>query len=108
MLRSTARGIPRFSITSDPLSSSIRRSRLPRLVRARRADTTIVPVLPVLEVMGINSPFQLSELYSSFEVQSMVIGSCTYVLQHACAAYSARVSRWALRRDWGANGEPIP
>src|SRR4029077_19654226 len=70
MLRSTARGIPRFSITSDPLSSSILRSSSPKLARARRADTTIVPVLPALEVMAINSPFRLSELYSSFETQS--------------------------------------
>src|ERR1700687_2060221 len=70
MLRSTARGIPRFSITSEPLSSSIRRSSFPKLARARSADTTIVPALPALEVMAINSPFRLFELYSSFEMQS--------------------------------------
>src|ERR1700687_4858997 len=64
MLSSTALGVPRFSITRDRRSSSTRRRSLPKFARARKAETTIVPFLPGVGV-AIDSPFQLSELYSS-------------------------------------------
>src|SRR5260370_3862537 len=70
MLSSTALGIPRFSIIRDRRSSSTRRKSFPKFARARKAETTIVPFLPVAVVLAINSPFQLSELYSLTEVQS--------------------------------------
>src|ERR1700688_198880 len=63
MLSSTALGVPRFSITRDRRSSSTRRRSFPKFARARKAETTIVPFLPGGAV-AINSPFQLSELYS--------------------------------------------
>src|ERR1700732_449344 len=69
MLSSTALGIPRFSIIRDRRSSSTRRKSVPKFARARKAETTIVPFLPVAVVLAINSPFQLSELYSLTEVQ---------------------------------------
>src|ERR1700722_7889100 len=74
MLMSTALGVPRFSIMSDRRSSSTRFSSFPKFARARRAETTIVPFLPVVvEVVDINSPFQLHELYSFQEGQSMTL-----------------------------------
>src|SRR5216683_7285731 len=57
MLSKTARGLPRFSMTSDLPSSSTRRRSLPKLVRASKAVTTML--------LLINSPFKLSQLYSS-------------------------------------------
>src|SRR5882672_11154024 len=62
--------MPRFSITSDPCWSSMRRNNFPKLARARRADTTIAPLLRALEGVAMNSPFQLSELYSSLQAKS--------------------------------------
>src|ERR1700723_80680 len=65
MLMSTAPGVPRFSIMSDRRSSSTRFSSFPKFARARRAETTMVPFLPVVVgVVDVNSPFQLTELYS--------------------------------------------
>jgi len=40
-----------------------------------------VPVLPALEVVAINSPFQLSELYSSFEAP---VKRCVLKLYFEC------------------------
>src|SRR6202158_2981768 len=62
MLSRTALGVPRFSITSVPRSSSSRRKSLPRLLRTRSAETTMLSSLLVL----INYSFQLPELYSWF------------------------------------------
>src|SRR5712692_2913903 len=56
MLSSTARGLPRFSMTRDRPSSSTRRRSLPKFARASRALTTIPSF--------INSPFRLIKLYS--------------------------------------------
>src|SRR5580704_13797511 len=76
MLMSTALGVPRFSMMSDRRSSSTRLSSFPKLARARRAETTMVPFLPVVVgVVDINSPFQLSELYSFPEGQSMTLSA---------------------------------
>src|ERR1035438_8782359 len=76
MLMSTALGVPRFSIMSDRRSSSTRFRSFPKFARARRAETTIVPFLPVVVgVVDINSPFQLHELYSFPEGQSMTRSS---------------------------------
>src|ERR1700722_4703249 len=74
MLMSTALGVPRFSIMSDRRSSSTRFRSFPKFARARRAETTMVLFLPV--VVGgvdINSPFQIPELYSFPEGQSMTV-----------------------------------
>src|SRR5271165_4013673 len=65
MLSRTARGIPRFSITSDRRSSSTRRRSLPKFDRRLKAETTIAPFLRVIGVLAINSPFHLPEVYSS-------------------------------------------
>jgi len=62
MLIRTARGMPRFSITSERRSSSTRRSNLPKLARARSAETILERSLSLCSKM--NSLFQLSELYS--------------------------------------------
>src|ERR1700691_1218830 len=59
MLSNTARGLPRFSITSDRPSSSTRRRSLPKLARASSAVTPIPSF--------INSPIQLLKLYGSSE-----------------------------------------
>src|SRR5579859_4213591 len=82
--------MPRFSITSDPFSSSIRRNNFPKLARARRADTTIAPLLPALEGVAMNSPFQLSELYSSFQAKSRERQGC----RAATTARPRVVSNW--------------
>src|SRR5579864_1849997 len=68
MLTSTARGVPRFSITRDRPSVSIRRRSLPNLERASRALTTMLSAM--------NSPFQLIKLYSSanWYVKNNVVG----------------------------------
>src|SRR6266446_707879 len=63
MLSRIARGVPRFSITSERLSLSTRFSSLPKLDLARRAETTISSFVTVF-VIGMNSPVHLSELYS--------------------------------------------
>src|SRR6266853_3365876 len=79
MLSSTALGVPRFSIIRDRRSSSTRSKSFPKFARPRKAETTIVPFLPVAVVLAINTPFQLSELYSLTEVQSASLladGSC--------------------------------
>lgn len=47
MLRSTALGVPRFSMTSERCSFSTRRSNLPKPVRAVRAETTMLSFLSV-------------------------------------------------------------
>lgn len=57
-------GCPALLDNQDWRSLSMRRRSLPRCARARKAETTIVPFLPVVGV-AINSPFQLSEPYSS-------------------------------------------
>jgi len=62
MLIRTARGVPRFSITSERRSFSTRRSNLPKLARARSAETILERSLSLCSKM--NSLFQLSELYS--------------------------------------------
>src|ERR1035438_3578302 len=62
MLRSTALGVPRFSMTRERRSSSTRRKSLPKLVRACRAETTILSVLPFLSIGKCS--VQLYELYS--------------------------------------------
>src|SRR5712671_5965607 len=63
MLSRIARGVPRFSITSERLSLSTRFSSLPKLDLARRAEITILFFAAAL-ALGINSPVHLSELYS--------------------------------------------
>src|SRR6266436_3048097 len=63
MLNRIARGVPRFSITSERLSLSTRFSSLPKLDLARRAEITM-PSLGAVLVIGMNSPVHLSELYS--------------------------------------------
>src|SRR5260370_23533814 len=63
MLSRIARGVPRFSITSERLSLSTRFSSLPKLDLARRAEITMPSLVAVL-VIGMNSPIHLSELYS--------------------------------------------
>src|SRR6516225_7635491 len=60
MLSSTARGLPRFSLTKDRPSSSTRRRSLPKFVRASSAVTTIPSF--------INYPFRSIKLYSSFRM----------------------------------------
>src|ERR1700730_2826253 len=50
MLSSTARGVPRFSMTSERRSSSTCRSRLPKFDRARRAETTMLSFFCVLGI----------------------------------------------------------
>ncbi len=62
MLIRTARGMLRFSITSERRSSSTRRSNLPKLARARSAETIMEQSLSLCSKM--NSLFQLSEPYS--------------------------------------------
>jgi hypothetical protein len=63
MLSRIARGVPRFSITSEQLSLSTRFSSLPKVDLARRAGITILFFVAVL-TPGINSPVHLFELYS--------------------------------------------
>src|SRR6266436_2539672 len=63
MLSKIARGVPRFSITSERLSLSTRFSSLPKFDLARRAGITILSFAAVL-VLGINSPVHLFEVYS--------------------------------------------
>src|SRR6266436_4661951 len=63
MLSKIARGVPRFSITSERLSLSTRFSSLPKFDLARKAEITILLFAAVL-ALGINSPVHLSELYS--------------------------------------------
>src|SRR5713101_2676633 len=63
MLSRIARGVPRFSITSERLSLSTRFSSLPKLDLARRAEITMPSLVAVL-VSRMNSPVHLSELYS--------------------------------------------
>src|SRR6266849_1157413 len=46
ILSNTARGVPRFMITSERPSSSTRRRRSSKLVRARRAETTMLSLMP--------------------------------------------------------------
>src|ERR1017187_10322339 len=71
MLKSTALGVPRFSIMSDRRSSSTRFRSFPKFARAQRADTKIVPCLPVVGVADMNFTFQLSELYSLWPGESI-------------------------------------
>ena len=54
MLISTARGVPRFSITSEHRSSSTRRSKLPKLARARSAETVMDLSLSVRNVSELS------------------------------------------------------
>src|SRR4030081_3062917 len=77
MLRSTALGVPRFSIISDRRSCSTRFSSFPKFARARKTETTIGPFLPVVVVVAIHSPFQLFELYSLTGLQSTGLVRCS-------------------------------
>src|SRR6266852_4219566 len=73
MLSRIARGVPRFSITSERLSLSTRFSSLPKLDLARRAEITKLSFAAVLAV-GMNSPVRLLELYSYKSRLSMAPG----------------------------------
>src|SRR5882724_2489298 len=73
MLSRIARGVPRFSITSERFSLSTRFSSLPKVDLARRAEITILSFAAVL-ALGINSPVHLSELYSCKVHLSMARG----------------------------------
>src|SRR6266487_2426733 len=77
MLSRIARGVPRFSITSERLSLSTRFSSLPKFDLARRAEITMPSLVAVL-VIGMNSPVHLSELYSHNSRLSMASegGAC--------------------------------
>src|SRR6267378_4096669 len=87
MLSSTARGIPRFSITSERRSSSTCRRSLPKLVRARRAETTMLSFFCVL---GIESTHQLD--YTNCTVSSATVFEHFY----ACADHLVE-ERQAMR-----------
>src|ERR1700693_4400643 len=85
MLSSTARGVPRFSMTSERCSSSTCRSRLPRFVRARRAETTMLSFFCVL---GIELTHQLDYTNCTvpratiFELSESSRINCLLLLEH--------------------------
>src|SRR6266550_4487389 len=82
MLSSTARGVPRFSITSERRSSSTCRRSLPKLVRARRAETIMLSFFCVL---GIESTHQLD--YTNCTVAFATVFKHFYACaHHLCAS----------------------
>src|SRR5882762_8396374 len=80
MLSSTARGLPRFSMTRDRPSSSTRRRSLPKFARASKAVTTIPSF--------INSPFRLIKLYSSRRID------VNYAVENAASESHYVVDEW--------------
>src|SRR6266849_6830777 len=115
MLSRIARGVPRFSITSERLSLSTRFSSLPKLDLARRAEITKLSFAAVLAV-GMNSPVRLLELYSYKSRLSMAPGGRAGLARAACLPVrqgkgggslpEARASR-ARRRPVSSTGQAV-
>src|SRR5580658_5074322 len=72
MLTNTARGLPRFSITSDRPSSSPRRRSLPKLARASIAVTTI-PSFITLQFNCLNCTVRRKGVNNRLDSQPVVM-----------------------------------
>ena len=103
MLSNTARGLPRFCMTRDRPSSSIRRKSFPKLVRAFKALTTIPSF--------INSPVRTIKLYSSLRIAVEFLSTTWYKPKGIASfllpvLYRSTVA--ILRLDWRDRPIAVP